>query len=259
MPKSTAARHPLRNIHAMTDEPDASLVRRVRKLLDKAERTTNPHEAEAFAAKAAALIAHHRIEPARLIEPIDGEQLAIRTFRLGRGAYVRARLALLTAVAGAHDVRIVFHNEADGMVATTAGFASDLALVGVLYHSLHAQAARQMSALRRSTPAATQRHRRAFLFGYADRIGRILADANEHAARDVSAQGVSVDLAVRERAAVVDDFADRSWGRVRTARRPRAAEAHGWRRGERAAQSADVGRRRIDGRSALPPGSRAAS
>ena len=45
------------------DEP---LLVKVRKLLAKAEATQNPHEADAFAAKAAALIAAHRIDTARL-------------------------------------------------------------------------------------------------------------------------------------------------------------------------------------------------
>ena len=46
------------------DEP---LLVKVRKLLAKAEATDNTNEAEAFSAKAAALIAAHRIDPARLV------------------------------------------------------------------------------------------------------------------------------------------------------------------------------------------------
>jgi hypothetical protein len=242
----------------MTTEAPEALARRVRKLLDKAERTGNAHEAEAFSAKAAALIARHRIDPDRLTEPSTAGALGVRQLSLGRGAYVRARLALLIAVADAHDVRIVFHNGPTGMVASAAGFDDDLGVVDVLYHSLHHQAARQMGRLRRSTAAATQRHRRAFLFGYAERIGQILAEANDVAAEESDvAVNVGVQLAVRERTAAVDDFAARSWGRVRAARRPRAAEAHGWDRGARAAESADVGRSRLAGRRALPGGARA--
>lgn len=234
----------------MTPDP---LVRRVRKLLDKAERTTNPHEAEAFSAKAAAIVARHRIDPERLAEPAAGGELAIRSIPLGRGAYVRARLALLIAVADAHDVRVVFHYGPDGMVATAAGFADDLEVTELLYHSLHQQAARQMARSRRATAAATQRHRRSFLFGYANRIGEILAEAGEAARRTADGpERESVELAVRERSAMVDDFADRTWGRVRSARRPRSAEAHGWVRGARAADTADVGRSRLAGRRALP-------
>ena len=77
---------------------------RVRKLLAKAEGTENPHEAEAFSAKAAALIARYRISPERLRAAVD-ETLAVRRRPMGKGAYVRARLALLMAVADAHDVQ----------------------------------------------------------------------------------------------------------------------------------------------------------
>jgi hypothetical protein len=243
----------------MTSEAPDALARRVRKLLDKAERTGNAHEAEAFSAKAAALIARHRIDPERLAETSAAGALGVRELSLGRGAYVRARLALLIAVADAHDVRIVFHNGPAGMVASAAGFDDDLDLVGVLYHSLHQQAARQMGQLRRSSAAATQRHRRAFLFGYAERIGQILAEANDVASGESdAAASPGVQLAVQERTAAVDEFADRTWGRVRAARRPRVAEAHGWDRGARAAESADVGRSRLAGRRALPGGARAA-
>ncbi|RLE21390.1 MAG: hypothetical protein DRJ50_09290, partial [Actinobacteria bacterium] len=40
---------------------DKSILIKVRKLLDKATATTNPHEAEVFSRKAAELVARHRI------------------------------------------------------------------------------------------------------------------------------------------------------------------------------------------------------
>ena len=151
------------------DEP---VLVKVRKLLAKAEATQNPHEADAFAAKAAALIAAHRIDTARLAAAGRTEALTIRSLTIGRGAYVRARLALLGAVAGSHDCELVWVSSADGAVAKLAGFASDLDATAVLYESLHLQAASRMAAVRRATPAATQRWRRAFLFGYAARVRR---------------------------------------------------------------------------------------
>ena len=147
------------------------MVSRVRKLMDKAAATSNAHEADAFSRKAAALIAQHRIDPDALADS-ETDELAVREIVLGRGAYVRARLALLMAVAEAHDARVVFASTPTGTVAYVAGHASDLELVEVMYTSLHAQAAAQMATERRSTPAATQRHRRSFLFGYADRVAK---------------------------------------------------------------------------------------
>ena len=79
----------------MSADVPAAVLTKVRKLLAKAESTDNPNEADAFAAKAAELIAHHRIDAARLEDGGRQVQLAVRRVPVGRGAYVRGRLALL--------------------------------------------------------------------------------------------------------------------------------------------------------------------
>ena len=76
-----------------------SLISKVRKLLAMAEGSSNPNEADAFSRKAAELIAAHRIDPERLRAEAR-DDLDVREFELGRGAYVRGRLALLQVVAG---------------------------------------------------------------------------------------------------------------------------------------------------------------
>lgn len=247
----------------MTDvvsEPDDTLVERVRKLLDKAVSTDNAHEADAFSAKAADLIARHRIDPSRLSERRGpGDELTVRQMVVGRGAYVRGRLALLGNVADSHDVRMVFQSTPGGTVAILAGRASDLDLVEVVYGSLHTQVAAQMAGLRGRTGAATQRERRSFLFGFADRIGEILQEARKNAesvAQQAPDRGEAMALVVRERRAQVDEFAAESWGRVRSASRPAGVTADGYVRGSDAANRADVGRPRLGGRGALGPGGR---
>ena len=84
-------------------EPDDITINRVRKLLRKAEATDHPHEAEAFSRKAAELIARHRIDADLLVanSERDAPELVVSDIELGRGAYVRARLALLAAIAHA--------------------------------------------------------------------------------------------------------------------------------------------------------------
>jgi hypothetical protein len=232
------------------------LLQKVRKLMDKAAATTNAHEADAFARKAAELVAMHRIDPERLADPDAQSELVVRELPLGRGAYVRARLALLLAVSTAHDARVVFGTTPTGTIAYVAGFASDVDVVEVMYTSLHSQAAARMMQERRSTAAATQRFRRSFLFGYADRMGELLTDsrrATEASAND----GDTVDgsaLALLDRRRRVDAFAKESFGRVRTARAPGAAQASGWRAGVDAADRADVGRARLMGRRAIGRG-----
>lgn len=247
----------------MTDQMtqvDRPLIERVRKLLDKAERTDSPHEAEAFAAKAADLVARHRISPEQLAQRDgDGDDLGIRELLVGRGAYVRGRLALLGHIADAHDVRMVYQSTPAGSVAFLAGRGEDLDVVEVMYASLHSQVAGQMAELSRSTGAATQRERRAFLFGFANRIGDLLAESAATAKAESEQRGdhgVSTSLAVRERRERVDGFADQSWGKVRSAAPPAKLSPDGYFQGVDAADRADVGRARLKGRSAIGKGRR---
>ncbi len=232
----------------MSGEP---VLDKVRKLLAKAEATDNAHEADAFAAKAAALIAHHRIDVARVAGGDD--ELAVRDVPIGRGAYVRARLALLDAVARANDCEVVWRSGPEGAVAMVAGHTSDLDATTMLYASLHVQAAAHLGPVRRATPAATQRWRRAFLFGYAARVGELLA-ASRRRVEDESAAAGSLLPDVPARAARVHEFADTAFGRVVAARPPRAVTPSGWSSGQRAATAADIGRARLAGRPALGRG-----
>jgi hypothetical protein len=235
------------------------VLQRVRKLMDKASATSNPHEADAFARKAAELVARHRIDPNRLADIDDWDDLVVREIPLGRGAYVRARLALLMAVAATHDTRVVFGTTSTGTIAHVAGHASDLDIVELMYHSLHTQASAQMASERRSTPAATQKYRRSFLFGYADRMGALLADTRRDAeaavvASSTDGRAAATQVAIVDRSRRLDDFAKESFGRVRTARAPGAAQANGWKAGAAAADRADVGRARLAGKRALGSG-----
>lgn len=232
------------------------LSERVRKLLDKAERTDNVHEAEAFARKAAELVAEHRIDPERLADRSRPDDLALNEIEVGRGAYVRGRLGLLQAIAEAHDVRMVFRSGPTGSVAMLAGRHDDLSIVELMYASLHQQVAAQMSELRGPTGASTQRQRRAFLFGFSTRIGELLAETRatvESAAARSSGNDMAA-VVLRERSERLDDFARRSWGRVRSAAAPSAVVPDGFARGMSAADRADVGRTRFAGRKKLGTG-----
>lgn len=223
--------------------------------MDKAQSTSNPYEAEIFARKAAELIARHRLDPDRLATGVDDE-LGIREVSIGRGAYVRARLALLAAVVSAHDAEVVFGSTPDGTIAYVAGFEPDLDVIEVMYHSLHGQASTQMASQRRSTAAATQRFRRSFLFGYADRLSELLAESVRVAetAAATSSGGSDLAPALLERRRRVESFVTERFGRVRSARAPGAAQQGGWVAGAAAAERADVGRARLAGRRALGRG-----
>ncbi len=240
----------------ISPDVDRTLVSRVRKLMDKAAATSNVHEADAFSRKAAELVARHRIRPESLVES-DGDDLTVREMALGRGAYVRGRLALLMAVADAHDARVVFGATPTGTIAYVAGHSSDLDVVEVMYTSLHAQAAAQMSGQRRATAAATQSFRRSFLFGYADRVATSFDEvrrAAEAASPTTVTDGGGLSPARLARSQRVDEFVGQRFGRVRTARSPAGAELTGWSAGSVAAERADLGRRRVEGRRALGAG-----
>jgi hypothetical protein len=227
--------------------------------MDKAAATTNVHEADAFSRKAAELVARHRIDADALAAP-RREGIGLREISLGRGAYVRGRLALLMAVADAHDARVVFASTPTGTVAYVAGDAADLDVVEVMYTSLHAQAASRMSSERRSTAAATQRYRRSFLFGYADQVAKAFDDVRRAAtAAAASPSDRTVDASGRSLARVehirrVDDYVEQRFGRIRTARGAAGAELGGWRAGSVAAEAADLGRQRLNARRALGAG-----
>ncbi len=228
-----------------------ALLDKIRKLLAKAERTDNANEAEAFSAKAAQLIAEHRLDPGHVRAALDDGRLDLRRIVLGRGAYVRGRLALLDAVARNNDCEVVFETGPRGTTAIVAGYEADLDVTEVLYTSLHVQASSQMAAVRARTPAATQRWRRSFLFGFATRVAELLEGARVRAAEPTSASShrapVAHDLPdVLARTARVRTFAAGAFGRVGTARAAAPAQRSGWRDGHRAAASADIGRSRID-------------
>lgn len=228
------------------------LLDKVRKLLAMAEGTANSNEADAFSRKAAELIVAHRIDPERL-QATAFDELGVLDVPLGRGAYVRGRLALLQAIAEAHGCRVVFEVRERGTVALVAGFRSDLDTTSLLYHSLHSQAGSRMARERRATAAATQQFRRSFMFGYAEQIRRMLVSTHEQAIERVHPSSATLP-ALRARSRRVDEYARHRFGRVTTARRPKAATASGWTAGWDAASRADLGRRRVGGMRAIGSG-----
>jgi hypothetical protein len=231
---------------------DSPLIDKVRKLLAMAEGTSNRNEADAFSRKAAELIAAHRLDPER-VRQATTDELGVIELPLGRGAYVRGRLALLQVIGEGHGCRTVFEVHNRGTVAFVAGFRVDLDTVELLFHSLHAQAATRMAAERRATPAATQQWRRSFMFGYAEQIKAMLRSTADEAVQRVHPSSAALP-AMRARDKRVDEFARQRFGRVVAARRPKPATVNGWQAGQRAASRADIGRTRLPGLRAIGRG-----
>jgi hypothetical protein len=237
-------------------DAERQMIDKVLKLLAMAEGTDNSAEAEAFSAKAAQLITDHRIHPERLSQVHRTDQLEVLRIPLGRGAYIRGRVALLAAVARAHDCELVYQTLETGTVGLVAGFRSDLSTVEMLYTSLHTQASAQMAEVRRGTGAATQQWRRSFLFGYASQVATMLELSVETTMKQQRAETRGDLLPIlRERHERVKEFASVSFGRVRKGRPVSGIGHSGYAAGQHAAASrTNLGHKMVSSRRALGSG-----
>jgi len=228
-------------------ETDDSVLHKVRALLAKAEATPFDAEAEAFTAKAQELITRYRIDRALLDarEPHDRETPLARRVDV-EDPYLRAKVVLLSRVAGANGCRAVWPKPLRHV--ELFGFGSDLDAVEELFTSLLLQAT---AAMRRAGSkqdlfgrSRTTAFRRAFLLSFAIRIGERLretADATVDAAVAESGGALVPILAARAEAA--EALARASYPSVRPLR-ARVSDAEGWRAGSAYADQADLSIRR---------------
>ena len=190
----------------------------IRGLLAKAESTEFPAEAEAFTAKAQAMMTEARLDEAT-VRASSGRRSTGRVSAIRIGIdepYIASKQTLLHVVAEANDVRCVFHRRVD--LATLVGPVGQLAHVELLFTSLLIQVQSFLAADAADAPAGSRvrsrRYRSAFIVGFAGRIGERL-----RAARSASLAGVGSDaLPVL---AADDSRDDRS---VRPSRRPDHAD-----------------------------------
>jgi len=157
---------------------DTRMLARVRALLAKAESTTFEEEADALTAKAQELIARYAIDEARLHTVDDVGEPSVRRIHID-DPYADPKASLIAEVADANRCRVV-HSTDLGWV-TAFGYDHDLDAVELLANSLLAQAtaamARQGSRRDATGRSRTRSFRRAFLFGFAERIGERLQQA----------------------------------------------------------------------------------
>jgi hypothetical protein len=225
---------------------DDRVLRRIRGLLAKAESTEFPDEAESLTAKAQELMTRHAVDAAILEvdRPADGRAVDTRRVHV-REPYVRAKMQLLAAVAEANDVRLVWYSGLG--IANLVGVRADVAAVELLFTSLLLQVAQALSAAERPLRrgSASRSFRRAFLLGYAHRIGERLQDARRRATAEAAAEH-DVDLlpVLRSRQAAVEQRVAELFPHVRATRSRSSVDAGGWYAGREAAERADVGSRR---------------
>jgi hypothetical protein len=240
----TTARH---EAAAPTAAADARLLRRIRSLLAKAESTEYPEEAEALTAKAQELMARHAVDAALLGPDTTtpaGAVVGTRRVHVD-DPYVRAKMQLLGAVADANGVRLVWYQSL--AIANLVGVPSDLDAVELLFTSLLLQAGPALAAAERSAVprSGSRSFRRAFLLGYAGRVGERLRSTRERATSTAAAEhGVDLLPVLRSRQEAVDGAFTELFPRVRTSRSRASTDAGGWYAGRAAADTADVGSRR---------------
>lgn len=201
-------------------ELDQRVLDRVRKLLAKAEHPGTPaEEAQAFSAKASALMAAYAIDQA-LVEASRPSAATpiVREIEVD-APYAMPRAVLLDRVARAHRVRTVIGPDAGSgrRRCTLVGFPVDLDIVEVLFTSLLLQASTAM--LHASSDLDRPKaFRRAFLLGYADVIGARLATVREQTDADADRGRPGAALVLADRSDKVDALFAREFPHLRRLR-----------------------------------------
>ncbi|MFF0816006.1 DUF2786 domain-containing protein [Rhodococcus sp. NPDC003318] len=158
---------------------DAKVLNRIRGLLAKAESTEFTEEAETLTAKAQELMTRHSVTTTLLDATAADRDVDVHARRIHLDRpYSKQKGLLLTTVGEANHVRTLY-NAVDA-IATVIGTPTDLEQVDLLFTSLLVQATRAMRA-EGARGATSPAFRRAFLYGFAVRIGQRLTEAEKAA------------------------------------------------------------------------------
>lgn len=215
--------------------------RRISGLLVKAESTTNPHEAEAFFAKAQELMTRYAVSEAQLEGARQTEDNPIETRDVFCVApYSMARTKLLHQVAMNNGCRAVILPSGNAKTVQLVGYRRDLERTELLYASLSTHAAGEML---KQNVGNEQAFRRGFLVAFAERIGERLAEARAAALAD---SGGLLPVLV-DRSGLVEDFYRNLYPYLRKTRVGRGSAA-GRGAGTSAANLADLGQTRVGSR-----------
>lgn len=224
----------------------ADLTRRISALLDKADRTDNPFEAEAYVMKAQALatMASIDIAAARVRVPERGEPVT-RTVTIGeKGKRANQHLiALFVSVAHANSAHVDV--AADSTYVIGYGMPGDLDMVEALFARISVQMVASATSYiaagswrgetyvlrgswRARKPFTAQTARAAFYRAYVERISERLQEARREGIQesDRSAPGAGGELVLRDAERRVRDYHRRtssargSWGGYSGGARP---------------------------------------
>ena len=228
--------------HRRNDNLDPKMLSKVRALLAKAESTEFPEEADSLTEKAQQLMTRYSIDAAMVDASAtihDGPEG--RRIHLD-APYADAKGSLVGAVASANRCRVVL----DGTYgfANVFGFATDLALVDVLFTSLLAQATVAMVAAGRSPSqygsTTSKSFRRSFLLAYAGRIRERLREAAAASTKEAESEFGSSMLPVLVRRETDVEAMVTSVFPKTTPLRRRISNEGGWIAGREAADKASL-------------------
>ena len=226
---------------------DQRMLGKVRALLQKAESTEFPQEAEALTARAQELISRYNLDEALVEAGLGGVRPDGRAVAVAH-PYAGPKAMLLHVVAEANRCRSVWHRERGE--ATVLGFPADLVAVELLFTSLLVQATSAMlqagSRQDSSGRSRTKSFRHSFLSAYALRIGERLKEATERAVRENPSAELRPVLASRN-AEVERSVAER-FPRLRRYRGGSPTNTDGWLHGRAAADQAALGQAELSDR-----------
>jgi hypothetical protein len=226
-------------------------------LLRKAESTSNAHEAEAFAAKAEALMIKHGIEQAELFANAGRTEPIVRESIVFTGAYSHVNQHGAYYVADAFSEAITCYvttRSASHRTLWIVGFESEVAAVKVLLASLQMQSTTALNAWWATGPSwrrweRSEGHekfmaRRSFVQGFWGGAAARLREARESAV--AATVGTGTDLVLASRADKVQAWVDENIGLSgRTSRGLVGGVGRG--AGREAGRRADVGTTRVGG------------
>lgn len=216
---------------------DDNILRKVRGLLAKAEDpAATPAEAEAFSAKAEALIGKYAIDRA-ILEHVEQDKgkVTLRVYDYPT-PYGKPKASLLAGIAMTHSGKAI----RSGDKLMVYGFASDLEVIDLLYTSLLLQGTNAML----HSSHSDRSFRTSFWYGFAGRVYERL-EATKRA--NVEESGTGTAIVLRDRASEVESYFKEQHPRTRSGSRGRATSHAGFTSGVNAANSASIGTTSLSG------------
>ncbi|MFC4605445.1 DUF2786 domain-containing protein [Rhodococcus kronopolitis] len=221
---------------------DTKVLNKIRGLLAKAESTQFVEEAETLTAKAQELMTRYAIDAAVLEAAAPGATVTVDSRRVHLDSpYVKQKALLLSAIGEANHVAAVITERT--ATVTMVGAPVDVRQSEMLFTSLLVQATRAMQVEGDKGSRSTE-FRKAFLFGFAVRIGQRLTEAGKagtaQAVADSQIEFADLLPILAAREVAVRAEVTRIFGRTKTMRGS-ATDASGLRAGRSAADAATLG------------------